>query len=240
MIVIIATQGRVTTGGHDFEHTARETQNGNVKGTATQIEHGVNAFAGIVQAVGNGRRSRLVDQTQHVDAGHLGRIFGGLPLRIIEVRRHRDHRAVKVIIERVFCAVAQRGQDLGTHFNGRLLTLHCLNRQHALCSGTIGLHKFVRQLFWMGNVGQTAAHEALHRSQGVLWILRGVGHGFLANLTALTWQVTNHRGQDHLTFVIGQALRHAVAHRGHQRMRGAQVNADGNASLVRIRCLTGF
>jgi hypothetical protein len=39
---------------------------------------------------------------------------------------------------------------------------------------------------------------------------------------------------------IGQAFGHAAAHRGHQRVGGAQVNADRDAALVRIGRLAGF
>ena len=40
--------------------------------------------------------------------------------------------------------------------------------------------------------------------------------------------------------IVGQTLGNAVAHGGHQRMRGAQVNANGNAPLVRVGGLAGF
>ena len=40
--------------------------------------------------------------------------------------------------------------------------------------------------------------------------------------------------------LVGQAFWHAVAHRGDQRMGGAEVDADSHAPLVRIGRLAGF
>jgi hypothetical protein len=40
--------------------------------------------------------------------------------------------------------------------------------------------------------------------------------------------------------VVGQAFSDAMAHCGNEGMRGAKVNADGNAPLVRVGRLAGF
>ena len=62
----------------------------------------------------------------------------------------------------------------------------------------------------------------------------------VADLAAAAFQVAHGRRQDHAALVVGQALGHAVAHRGHQRVRGAEVDAHGDAALVRIGRLAGF
>ena len=61
-----------------------------------------------------------------------------------------------------------------------------------------------------------------------------------ANLAPLPAKVAHHRRQDHVALAIGQALGHAMAHRSHQRMGGAQVDAHGNAPLVGVRRLARF
>ena len=116
-VVIITAQGRVAAGGQDLEHTTAHAQNGNIKGAAAQVIDRINTFAGIVQTIGNGGSSGFVDQAQHIQTRHLSRIFGGLALRIVKVGGHGDDRAVDVVIERVFCALAQAGQNLGTHLH---------------------------------------------------------------------------------------------------------------------------
>jgi hypothetical protein len=40
--------------------------------------------------------------------------------------------------------------------------------------------------------------------------------------------------------LVGQGLRLAAAHRGHERIRGPQVDADGKPVLVRCRGFTGL
>ncbi len=100
--------------------------------------------------------------------------------------------------------------------------------------------KAVRQFLRPDHIGQAAAHEALDRGNRVLRI---GGDGVLrriANLATAAFQVAHHGRQDDTPFAVGQAFGHAMAHGGHQGVRGAQVNAHGNAALVRIGRLAGF
>ena len=53
-------------------------------------------------------------------------------------------------------------------------------------------------------------------------------------------QVAHRRGQDHAPCRVRQALGHAVAHRRDQRMGRAEVDADGDAALMRIGRAAGF
>ena len=48
------------------------------------------------------------------------------------------------------------------------------------------------------------------------------------------------RGDQADALLVGQDLGHAAAYRRHERMRRAQVDADGKPPLVRCRRLTGF
>ena len=96
----------------------RQTQDGDVECAAAQIEHGINAFAGVVEAVSNGRCGGFVDQAQNIQARQLRGIFSGLALGVVKVSGHSDHGTVQVVVEGVFGAVAQRGQNFGAHFNG--------------------------------------------------------------------------------------------------------------------------
>ncbi len=70
--------------------------------------------------------------------------------------------------------------------------------------------------------------------------MRLLGHRVVADLAAALAEVAHHRGKEHPALRVGQAFGHAVAHRGDQRMRGAQVDADGGAAFVGIRRGAGF
>ena len=66
------------------------------------------------------------------------------------------------------------------------------------------------------------------------------GQRLEADLALVGAEVANHAGQNHLPLRIRQTFGHAIAHAGHQRMRGSQVNTNSNASLMRVWRLAGF
>ena len=180
-VVIISAQCRVAPGGKHFKHATREAQDGDVEGAAPQVVHGVHTFAGLIQAIRNGSRRGLVDQTQHVQTGQLRRVFGGLAVRIVKVGRYGDDGTVQVVVEGVFGAKTQSRQDFGAHFHRRLVACAGVNRQHA---GFID--ELVRQLVAVGDVGHASTHETLDRHQGVLWIVGLRQQSGSANLTAVS------------------------------------------------------
>ncbi|MDT4845154.1 NAD-specific glutamate dehydrogenase [compost metagenome] len=109
LVVVVAAQRRVAASGHDLEHAARQAQDGDVEGATAQIVDGVDAFGAVVQAVRDRRGGGLVDEAQHVDAGELGRVLGGLALCVIEVGRHGDDRAKELVVKTVFGPETQGG-----------------------------------------------------------------------------------------------------------------------------------
>ncbi len=235
MVVIITTQSGIATGGHDFKDTLCQPQDRDIEGATTQIVDSVNAFAGVVQAVGYGSSGGFVDQSQHIQAGQLGRIFGGLALGIVKVGRDCDDRTIEVIVERVFRTVSQRSQNLGAHLHGRLFTQHRLQAQH-----TCVIHKTVGQLVGPMHIGQAAAHETLDGGDGVL---RVTGQRFLRrvpHLATTIGQIAHDGGQNDPALVIGQTFGHAVAHSRHQRMGRSQIYAHGDAPRMRVGRLTGL
>ena len=161
LVIVVATQGRVTACGHHFKHTLRETKDGDVEGASPQVEHGVQAFAAIVEAIGNRRSRGLVQQAQQVQASELGRVFGGLALGVVEIGGHRDHSAKDVVVKRILGPEPQRGQDFGAHLHGRFGARNGLDAQHARSRISAARHQPVGQLLRVGNVGQPAPHEAL-------------------------------------------------------------------------------
>ena len=76
-----------------LEHAARQLEDRDVEGAAAEVVDRVGALGGVLEAVGDRRRGRLVQQPQHVQAGELRRVLGRLALRVVEVRGHGDHGA---------------------------------------------------------------------------------------------------------------------------------------------------
>jgi hypothetical protein len=71
----------------------------------------------LVQAVGEWPRW-LVDDPQHLEAGDLSRLLGGLALRVPEVRRDRDHSLGDRATEIGLGVALQLHQDPGTDLLG--------------------------------------------------------------------------------------------------------------------------
>ena len=71
----------------------------------------------LVEAVGQRRRGRLVDDPQHLEAGDAAGVARRGALRVVEVGRHGDHRAVDFVVELALLgeerlgAVLQLAQD---------------------------------------------------------------------------------------------------------------------------------
>src|SRR5690606_30942759 len=67
--VFTAEEG-VAIGGLYLEDAVADFQNGDIEGTAAEVVDGNRLAFGLVQAVGEGGGSRLVDDAQHFEAGN--------------------------------------------------------------------------------------------------------------------------------------------------------------------------
>ena len=234
-VVIVAAQGRVAAGGQHLEHASGQAQDGNIKSAAAQVVDGINTFRSIVQSVGDGRCRRFIDQAQHLQAGQLRRVFGGLALGVIKIGGYGDHRAKNIVVKTVFGTKTQRGQNFSAHLDGAFFARDGVHFDHSW-----RVDERVGQVLGVGHIGQAAAHQAFDRDDGVGRVGALLGQRVLPDLAALGVDITHRAGQQDLALAVGQAFGHAVAHSSYQRMRGAQVNTDGNAPGMRVGRLPGF
>jgi hypothetical protein len=187
----------------------------------------------LVEAVRERGRGRLVDDPQHVQPGDLTGFLGGLALRVVEVRRHGDHRTEQLAIERILGALPQGGQYLCRHLHRGLEALWRAHLNHARA-----VDQLVRQAPGVVQVSEPASHQPFDRGNGVLRIDALHRLGCHADIAAPVGAIVHDRRQQHSALFIGKAFRVTVAHRGHQRMRGAQVDAHSDPTRVRIGALT--
>jgi len=81
LIEIVATEMGVTIGREHLEHATAKLKDGDIKRTATEVEHGdFHILIGLVYTVGECGSRRLVHDTLHVKSGNLAGLLGGLTL----------------------------------------------------------------------------------------------------------------------------------------------------------------
>ncbi|ENO96578.1 NAD-specific glutamate dehydrogenase [Thauera phenylacetica B4P] len=235
MIEVVAAERSVAVGRQHLEHAARELEDGEVEGAAAEVVHRIDALGRVVEAVGDRRGGRLVEQAQHVEPGEAGGVLGGLALGVVEVGRHGDHRPDQRAAQAALGAHAQAAQDLGGHLHRALDALHRAQPHHA---GAV--LEVVGHGLDVGHVLEPAPHEALDRHDGVARIHRLRPQRNEADVDAAVGLVAHRRGQHGAAGLVGQADRDAVAHGGDERIGGAEVDADGEPMLVRLGGHAGF
>ncbi|MPM38574.1 hypothetical protein SDC9_85203 [bioreactor metagenome] len=92
-VPVVATQAVVALGGLDLEHAVGDVQQRDVEGATTEVEdqHGL-LLVGLVQAVRQSGRGRLVDDPVDGQTGDLTGLLGRLALGVGEVGGDGDHR----------------------------------------------------------------------------------------------------------------------------------------------------
>mmetsp|Transcript_3210 Transcript_3210/g.5830 ORF Transcript_3210/g.5830 Transcript_3210/m.5830 type:complete len:129 (+) Transcript_3210:1250-1636(+) len=107
IVKILTSQMCVTSGGQDFKYSRAQVQDGCIKGSSTQIENQYIALGEffliivfllvsggvVVESVGEGGRSGLVNDTFDGHASNASGIFGGLTLLVIEMGRDGNDTA---------------------------------------------------------------------------------------------------------------------------------------------------
>ena len=117
-VEVLTAEERVTVGGQDLKLMLSinlcNFNDRDVEGAATQIVDSDSAIAlGFVHAISKRRRGGLIDNPLDLKTRDPTRIFGGLPLRIIEVCRYCDHRLSHRFAEVLLRGLLHFAQDFG-------------------------------------------------------------------------------------------------------------------------------
>ena len=170
LVEVVASQVGVAGRGLDLEDAVADLEQGDVEGAPAQIEDEDRLVALLVEAVGEGRSRRLVDDAQHVQAGDGARVLGGLALGVVEVRGDRDHGVGHLLTQVAGGVLGELAQDLGRDLLGSVeLARHVEADRVARARDDRE-----REVLDLGlDFGIAAADEALGRVDRVL----GVEHG---------------------------------------------------------------
>ena len=121
VVEIVAAEVRVAVGRLHFDDALAHFEHRDVEGAAAEVVDGDRFVLLLVEAVGQRRRGRLVDDAQDVEAGDLAGVLRRLPLRVVEVRRHGDDRVGDLLAEVVLGGLLQLLQDHRRDFRRRVL-----------------------------------------------------------------------------------------------------------------------
>jgi hypothetical protein len=228
LVEVVAAEHRVAARGDDLEYAARKLENGEVEGAAAEVVHGVDAFRGVLEAVGDRRRRRLVQEPQDIQARDQAGVLGRLALRLVEVGWHGDHGAADGSLQGELRALPEDPQNFGRNLHRALHAGRGADLHHAR-----SIDEVVGRVLDVRHVLEAAAHEALHRHDGVPGIgglpcLRRV-----SNLDLALPDVAHDRRQERPPERVGQHRRAAAAHGGDEGVGRAQIDAHREPLLVR-------
>src|SRR5215469_1337764 len=91
LIDVVATKVSITIRGLHLDHAFANLEDRNIEGAAAEVVDGDGLILLLVQAVGQSRSCRLVDDALYVETGDSACILRCLTLRVVEVSRYGDH-----------------------------------------------------------------------------------------------------------------------------------------------------
>ena len=92
LIEVVAAEMRVAVGGLHLDDALADFEDRDVERAAAEVVDGDRLVLLLVEAVGQRRRRRLVDDAHDFEAGDLPGVLRRLPLGVVEVRGDGDHR----------------------------------------------------------------------------------------------------------------------------------------------------
>ena len=113
LVEVFAAQEGVAAGGPHLEEAVRHLQDRDVEGAAAQVVDRDVLALGVLQAVGEGGRRRLVEDARDLEAGDEARVLRGLPLGVVEVGGDGDDRLFHRLPEVVLGGRLELGQHEG-------------------------------------------------------------------------------------------------------------------------------
>ena len=235
-VEVFAAQERVAVGGLHLEHAVADLQDGNVEGAAAEVIDRDHAGLLLVEAVGERRRGRLVDDAQHFEAGDLAGVLGGLALGVVEIGRNGDDRLVDLLAEMRLGRLLHLLQDEGGNLRGRIGLAVGLDPGVAV-RGLADLVGDELLVLLDHRVVVAAADQPLDREDGLLRIGDRLALGRLADQPLTVIGEGDDRGCGaHALRVLDDAGRLAF-HHCDAGIGGAEVDADdlahGLSSLSR-------
>ena len=244
MIDVVAAEMRVAVGRQHLEHAVLDAQNRDVEGAAAEVVDGDDAGVALVEAVGERRRRRLVDDAQHFESGDAAGVARRRALRVVEVGRHGDDRAIDFGIdlalggEELLGAMLQLAQDERGNLRRRELALAEADADDA--AGFAGDAER-QQLRLVAHVVDALAHEALDGVDGARRLGQEPPLRLAADEDRAVGADRHDRRHERVAALVADHDRRAVLHVRDEAVGGAEIDADDFAHSTTVFAgLAGF
>jgi hypothetical protein len=234
-IDVVAAEMGVAVGGEHLEDTVFHPQYRDVEGPAAKIVHGDDASMALVQPVGERRRGRLVDDPQDLETGDASRVAGGSPLRVVEVRRHGDHRTIDIRVdvplgrEILFGAALELSEDECGDLRRREFPVAQTDSHD---SGRVSSDFEGKLARFIPHIVEALAHEAFDGVHRAPRLRHQPALCFAADVDGAVRRYGYDRRKQSIAGTIANHDRSTILDDRHEAVRRAQVDADYLAHAV--------
>ncbi len=226
LVEVLAAEEGVAGGGAHLEDALRQLEDRDVEGAAPQVVDGDDlVVVAAVEAVGERRRRRLVEDAQHVEAGDLAGVLGRLALRIVEVGRDGDHRLADLLLQALLDELLDLAQDQRRDLLRAVLAVADLDLDVAVAGPRHRVGEHLARLADLGVV-VLAADQALDREHRVLRVGDRLALGDRAHQPVPFLGEGDDRGGGAAALAVGQHARLGAVHDRDAAVGRPEVDAD--------------
>ena len=223
LVPVVAAQVGVAVGREHLEDAVGHVEDRDVERAAAQVEDGDLLVLLLVEAVGQRRGGRLVDDPRDLQAGDLAGVLGRLPLAVVEIGRDGDDRLADLVPEVALGRLLELAQDECRDLRrGVLLAVDPhLDEVVGAADDLVGDHLLLGL-----DLAVAAAHEPLDRVDRPLGIGDGLPLGRLADEDFSLAGEGDDRGGQPASFLVGDDRHVATLHHRDDAVGRPQVDAD--------------
>ena len=242
LVEVLAAQEGVAVGRLDLEDAVADLEDRHVEGAAAKVVDHDGPGVLLVEAVGERRRGRFVDDALDLEAGDLAGVLGRLALAVVEIGGNGDHRLGDLLAEMGLGRLLHLLQDEGADLAGAVRLAARLDPGVAVVGLDDPVGNEVHVLARHGVVVATA-DQALDGEQRRLGIGDGLTLGGLAHEPLAVVAERDHGRRRPAAFGVLDDARAVAVHDRNTGVGRAEVDTDDLAhekcSLIAWRVACG-
>src|SRR5690554_1457598 len=119
LIDIISAELCITVGRDDVDDVTADLEDRNIEGPAAEVVNDDEVVILLIEAVSERGCGRFVDDPLDIETGDFTRILGRLALRVVEIRRDRDHGLGHALTQIILGRLLELAEDVCAHLGRR-------------------------------------------------------------------------------------------------------------------------